>query len=70
MGRTIRQCLHKRLVAEAKHQLILSERTIKEIATELGFEDHSYFSRFFKKMTGHTPEAYQKKAQARIALVT
>ena len=66
--RTIRQCLHERLVAEAKHQLILSKLTIKEIATELGFDDHSYFSRFFKKMTGLTPEAYQKKAQARIAL--
>ena len=66
--RTIRQCLHERLVAEAKHQLILSERTIKEIATDLGFDDHSYFSRFFKKMTGLTPETFHQRAQARIAL--
>ncbi len=70
IDRTIRQCIHERLVAEAKHQLIISELTIKEIATELGFEDHSYFSRFFKKMTGQTPEMFQKKAQARIALTT
>lgn len=66
--RTIRQCLHERLVAEAKHQLILSERTIKEIATDLGFDDHSYFSRFFKKMTGLTPETFHHRAQSRIAL--
>ncbi|NTS42968.1 AraC family transcriptional regulator [Flavisolibacter sp. BT320] len=59
-NRTIHQIIHDRLVREAKHQLFISKKNIKEIAFDLGFEDKSYFSRFFKKMTGQTPEAFKK----------
>ncbi|RYZ45306.1 MAG: AraC family transcriptional regulator, partial [Chitinophagaceae bacterium] len=59
-NRTIHQIIHDRLVREAKHQLFVSKKNIKEIAFDLGFEDKSYFSRFFKKMTGQTPEAFKK----------
>ena len=60
-GKTINQIIMLRLVREAKHQLFISEKTIKEIAFDLGFEDKSYFTRFFKKMTGLTPETYKKQ---------
>lgn len=60
-GKTINQIILLRLAREAKHRLFISEKTIKEIAFDLGFEDKSYFTRFFKKMTGLTPEAYKKQ---------
>jgi AraC-like DNA-binding protein len=66
-NRTIRQFIHERLIMEAKHKLIISEHTIKEISIQLGIDDRSYFSRFFKKMTGQTPEGFQKQAKARIS---
>lgn len=65
-GKTITQLLQERVVVEAKQELVTSEQTVKEIGYSLGFEDRSYFSRFFKKMTGLTPEQFQKQAKERI----
>lgn len=61
MSRTVTQLIHARIILEAKRKLTASEKTIKEIAYELNFEEHSYFSRFFKKQTGLTPEDFKKK---------
>lgn len=61
LGKTITELIHARLVLEAKRKLASSESTIKEIAYELQFEGHSYFSRFFKKQTGLTPEDFKKQ---------
>jgi len=51
--------IHERLAMEAKRLLFHTDQVIKEIAFHLGFEDASYFSRFFKRMTGHTPQVYR-----------
>ena len=51
--------IHERLILEAKRLLFHSERSIKEIAFELGFEDASYFNRFFKRITQTTPAVYR-----------
>jgi AraC family transcriptional regulator of arabinose operon len=39
--------------------LYLSNRSIKEICAELGFDDPYYFSRLFKKCTGFSPSNYK-----------
>jgi len=54
------QVIKNRLILEAKRQLKFSQKTIKEIAHELGFDDPSYFSRFFSKNTGASPATYRK----------
>lgn len=59
MGTTISQLLYHLLLIEAKRELFHSQRSIKEIAYELGFSEQSYFARFFKKHTGTTPEQFR-----------
>ena len=34
---------------------------IHEIATVVGYEDDRHFSRYFKRATGLTPQAYRRK---------
>ncbi len=66
LDKTGTQIIHDRIILEAKRRMIHSEVTIKEIAYDLGFSDRPYFSRFFKKQTGETPDEFQKKAKLHI----
>ncbi|WP_299215640.1 AraC family transcriptional regulator [uncultured Aquimarina sp.] len=45
---------------EAKRMLSNRSSAIKEIAYGLGFEDPTYFTKYFKKGTGYTPKQFQK----------
>lgn len=58
-GKTVLAHVHERLLLETKRILFHTERSVKEIAFELGFRDDSYFNRFFRRMTGQTPTAYR-----------
>ncbi|WP_225872327.1 helix-turn-helix domain-containing protein [Pedobacter frigidisoli] len=66
LNKTGMQIIHDRIILEVKRKIIHSELTIKEIAYDLGFSDRPYFSRFFKKQTQQTPEAFQKQAKNHI----
>lgn len=68
LGKTINQILQERLLIEAKHLLFIGKESIKEISFSLGFQDSSYFSRFFKKMTALTPEEFRMETKKAIAL--
>jgi len=46
------------VVLEAKKMLIHSDYRIVEIANKLGYDDTSYFIRFFKKHVGITPSKF------------
>jgi len=52
--------IQQELFLEAKRLLHHTELTSKEIAYELGFEDHTYFARLFKKVNGLTPMDFRK----------
>lgn len=58
-GTTVKKMISQRLILEAKRELSFGALTVKEIAFKLGFNDASYFSRFFKKHTGQTPEYFK-----------
>ena len=58
------QIIHQRIMLEAKRLLNFTEKSIKEIAHELGFEDAAHFTKFFKKQCGVNPTEYKKKLQA------
>ena len=49
------------LVLEAKRLLYYSDLNIKQIAWNLGYEDHAYFSRLFTKVAGLSPAAFRNK---------
>jgi AraC-like DNA-binding protein len=53
--------IRNRIILEDKRLLVNSSLTINEIAWALNFENHSYFSRFFKKYTSITPELFRKQ---------
>jgi AraC family transcriptional regulator, transcriptional activator of pobA len=61
LNKTASQMLHERLVVEAKRLLTHSKLSIKEIVYHLGFNDTSYFTRFFKKLTNKTPVEFRKE---------
>ena len=53
--------IHQRITLESKRLLQTSERSIKEIAFDLGFSDHAYFSNFFKNQTGLNPSQFRSQ---------
>jgi len=59
VGKTTSELINEQIILEAKRYLLATTNQVKEIADQLGYEDPSYFIRFFKKHTGHSPEAYR-----------
>lgn len=53
--------IRKRIIIEAERLLHYTTNNISEIAYDLGFESTSYFTTFFKKHTGLSPESYRRK---------
>ncbi len=59
-GMTPSEWINSAIVLDAKRLLRSTTSTVKEIAHELGFEDHAYFSRLFKKNTAMTPLEFRR----------
>ena len=55
--------IKNRIVTEAKRHLLYTDKAIKFVAFDLGFNDPAYFSRFFTKATGESPKQFQKKTR-------
>jgi AraC family transcriptional regulator, transcriptional activator of pobA len=49
--------IHRRLALEAQRLLRYTNATAAQVASELGFDDPSYFSRFYQRLTGKRPSA-------------
>jgi AraC-like DNA-binding protein len=60
-GRSAGELIRDRILLEAKRLLVNAEMTVSQIAAELDFDDNSYFSKFFKKYVGETPEVFRKQ---------
>ncbi|CAM1373064.1 helix-turn-helix domain-containing protein [Tenacibaculum xiamenense] len=52
--------INERIILESKRLLSFSEKNINEISFELGFEEASHFSKFFKTHVGKSPNFYKK----------
>ena len=59
-NKTLTDLITERIIIEAKRELYLTNKPIKEIASELGYEDEHYFSRFFKNNAEVSPQLYRE----------
>lgn len=62
--------INERIMLEAKRLLLYSDLTNDEISTELGYNDSSHFSKFFKKHSGTSPKEFKKTKLASTASST
>jgi AraC-like DNA-binding protein len=53
--------IHDRIILEAKRMLFYTDRSVKEISMDLGFEEPTQFNKFFKKNTTFTPLDFKKQ---------
>jgi len=60
-GNSVSHNIQQRVILEAKRLLHHSNKTVKEISSELEYDDHSYFIRLFVKVTGLTPLEFRSK---------
>lgn len=59
LGKTPSELINERILLEARRELLATGKQVNQIAYQLGYEDVSYFIRFFKKHTGHSPETFR-----------
>jgi len=60
-GQTAQQLIHGKILSEARRLLIYSNYTIAEIGYGLNFSDPANFNRFFKRLTGISPQQYRQE---------
>jgi AraC family transcriptional activator of pobA len=60
VGKTAGDLIRDRVVLEAKRLLVNADLSITQIAYELNFADGSYFTKFFRKYAGVTPEEFRR----------
>ncbi|RAJ85845.1 AraC-like DNA-binding protein [Chitinophaga dinghuensis] len=60
LGKSAGEVIRDRVLLEAKRLLVNADTPISNIAYQLNFADNSYFTKFFRKYAGVTPEEFRK----------
>lgn len=60
LNTTATDFIYGKVILESKRLLSTQKQTISEVADEMGFENHSYFTIVFKKYAGVTPQQFKK----------
>jgi AraC family transcriptional activator of pobA len=66
-GLTAHAYIGRKLIEEARRDLVFTQMSAQEVALRLGFADPAYFSRYFLRETGKTPRAFRVDERARLA---
>lgn len=61
VGKTCSAMITDYIMLEARRYLLATTNQVSQIAYHLGYDDVSYFIRFFKKHSGYSPEAFRNK---------
>ncbi|WFU12528.1 helix-turn-helix domain-containing protein (plasmid) [Rhizobium sp. CB3090] len=67
-GHGAHELIARKLVDEAKRELVFTLGSVQEVSYRLGFTDPTYFSRFFLKQTGETPRAWRIAERAKLGM--
>lgn len=57
------QIIQDRIITEARRLFYYTDKSVKEIADELGFDDSAHFSKYFKNATSQNPSEVKKIKQ-------
>jgi AraC family transcriptional regulator, transcriptional activator of pobA len=66
LGKTAKEMIFDRIILEAKRLGLHTELTSKEIAYQLGFDDPSHFSKFFKNETGESFSEFRVQLEKKL----
>lgn len=58
---TAKEIIDSAVSARLKYELSYTSKSIQELADEYNFPSQSYFSRYYKRMTGMTPTEFRKR---------
>ena len=58
-GKSAREYIQNKVIETAKSKMFNTDKTVSEIAYELGFKYPQHFSRLFKSETGYAPNEYR-----------
>lgn len=61
LGQSVSEIIETRKLIAAKDLLVTTDKTISEIAYELGYNENSYFSKVFKKKAGMSPGSFREE---------
>lgn len=59
-GKTAQEIIQNKIINQAKEWIVSTDKTVSQIAYDLGFQYSQHFNRLFKKNTGFTPNEYRK----------
>jgi AraC-like DNA-binding protein len=62
LGKTPSELINEYIILESKRHLLATSDQVNQIAWHLGYEDPSYFIRFFRKHTGYSPDAFRSNS--------
>ncbi len=60
VGASVKSLLGRKRFLESKKNIAFTDKSIKEIAYELGYKDPAYFNRVFSKKAGKTPNKFRE----------
>lgn len=63
LAKTPSEIINQQIILEAKRQLLATSKQVGQIAYYLGYDDPSYFTRFFKRHTGLSPESFRQNSK-------
>ncbi len=59
LDKTASELINEYIILESKRYLLATSNQVNQIADHLGYDDISYYIRFFKKQTGYSPDAFR-----------
>lgn len=59
LGLTVKNLAQRKLIIESQKDIAYTDKSIQEVAYNMGFNDPAYFNRFFKGQTQLTPKEFR-----------